>query len=101
MPLVSDDFGCLGFQEHLEAVHLRQRRLRFVVPTHLFQNIREYKILPRLIGLARDGATLGGNGNVEVILTEIEERDKIKRLHRAEIEPARMAKGILRVFIPT
>jgi hypothetical protein len=44
---------------------------------------------------------LGGNGNVEVILTEIEERDEIKRFYRAEIEPARMPEGLLRVVIPT
>src|SRR3954463_4030861 len=89
--LVGDDFGRLGFHEHLEAMHLGQRRLGFVVPAHLFQNVREDKILARLIGLARDGATLGGHGNVEVILTEIEKRDEIKRLDRSKIKAARMA----------
>jgi hypothetical protein len=52
MALVGDDFGCLRFHEHLKAMHLRQRRLRFVVTAHLFQNIRKHKILARLIGLA-------------------------------------------------
>ena len=101
MPLVRYDFGCLRFREHLKAMDFGERRLRFVVTAHLFQNVREYKILARLIGLARDGATLGGHGTLEVILAEIEERDEIKRVDRSKIKPARMAERFLRVLIPS
>src|SRR3954469_21656114 len=99
MPLVRRDFARLRLREHLEAMDLGQRRLRFFVTAHLFQNVRENKILARLIGLARDGATLGGHGKVEMILTEIEERDEVKRFDRSKIKPARMAEGFLRILI--
>ena len=68
---------------------------RFVCASHLFEDVGEQEILPRLIGLAGNGTALGFVSRLESILPHVHGRDEVERFGIVEIKPTGMSQSSL------
>ena len=71
---------------------MRQRGFRFVVATHLFQNIGEQQILARFLRLPGDGPRLDPPGIFELASSNADHGQKIQRFGVVNIQPTRLSK---------
>ena len=71
----------------LQSLHLGDIGPRFLVQPEFLKDVREEEILPRLVGLSREGAALHGAGVFEPVFTNTQPRNGVQGFRVMYIEP--------------